>query len=142
MHVLHIFTRFHATDGIATHTVDLTEALSFAACEVSFLAGMIDSTEETKWKVARLENTCKSFQVDPRFVLQRRQEFILFRDAIAALREHVKREAPNVIPQCMVAALWPAREEALRLLRSLPPCIATVQQEPERSLYLSIGLPL
>jgi hypothetical protein len=60
--VLNVFTRFHATDGIATHTVDLSEALSFAACEVSFLSGMVDFTEETKWKVARLENTCKSFQ--------------------------------------------------------------------------------
>jgi hypothetical protein len=62
MRVLNVFTRFHATDGIATHTVDLSEALSFAACEVSFLSGMVDFTEETKWKVARLENTCKSFQ--------------------------------------------------------------------------------
>ena len=65
MRVLNIFTRFHATDGIATHTVDLAEALSFAACEVSFLSGMVDFTEETKWKVARLENTCKTFQIDP-----------------------------------------------------------------------------
>ena len=77
MRVLHIFTRFHATDGIATHTVDLSEALSFATCEVSFLSGMVDSTEETKWKVARLENTCKSFQIDPRLILSGGENAIL-----------------------------------------------------------------
>jgi hypothetical protein len=71
MRVLSVFTRFHATDGIATHMVDLTEALSCAACEVSFLSGMLDFTEETKWKVARLENTCKSFEIDPRLLFKR-----------------------------------------------------------------------
>jgi glycosyltransferase involved in cell wall biosynthesis len=133
MRVLNVFTRFHATDGIATHTVDLSEALSFAACEVSFLSGMIDSTEETKWKVARLENTCKSFELDPRLLLSGRGVHT-FRNAVSAFREHVKRENPDVI-HMHGRALWPVAK-ALRVLRILPPCITTVHQEPERSLYI------
>ena len=132
MRVLNIFTRFHATDGIATHTVDLSEALSFAACEVSFLSGMIDFTEETKWKIARLENTCKTFQIDPHLISA--GGIHSFRNAVSALRKHVKREDPDLI-HMHGRALWPV-VKALRLLRILPPCITTVHQEPERSLYI------
>jgi glycosyltransferase involved in cell wall biosynthesis len=133
MRVLNVFTRFHATDGIATHTVDLTEALSFAACEVSFLSGMLDFTEETKWKVARLENTCKSFEIDPRLLFSG-GKIHTFKDAVSALRQHVKREAPDII-HMHGRALWPVAK-ALRLLRVLPPCITTVHQEPEASLFI------
>ena len=133
MRVLNVFTRFHATDGIATHTVDLSEALSFECCEVSFLSGMIDFTEETKWKVARLENTCKTFQVDPRLLLNV-GGIHTFRNAVSALREHVKREDPDVI-HMHGRALWPVTK-ALRLLRILPPCVTTVHQEPESSLFI------
>ena len=129
MRVLNVFTRFHATDGIATHTVDLSEALSFAACEVSFLSGMVDFTEETKWKVARLG---KSFHVDPRLVGGGGVHS--FRNAVSAFREHVKSEDPDVI-HMHGRALWPVAK-SLRFLRILPPCITTVHQEPESSLYI------
>jgi glycosyltransferase involved in cell wall biosynthesis len=79
------------------------------------------------------ENTCKSFQIDPRLILSG-GGIHTFREAIAALREHFKREDPDVI-HMHGRALWPVAK-ALRLLRILPPCITTVHQEPERSLYI------
>jgi glycosyltransferase involved in cell wall biosynthesis len=128
MRVLNLFTRFHATDGIATHTVALSEALSQAGCQMSFLSGKLDVTEETKWKVNRLQEVCKSFQIDAR-LLPDNLGIHALKDTAAALTEHVKREAPEII-HMHGRALWPLAR-ILRVLRILPPCVTTVHQEPE-----------
>jgi glycosyltransferase involved in cell wall biosynthesis len=134
MRILNLFTQFHATDGIASYTVTLSEALKEAGCEVSFLSGELDFTEETQWKVSQLQKVCKSFLIDKRLFLGEGKGIHAFRDAGAALSEYVKREAPDII-HLHGRALWPLTT-ILRILRILPPCVTTVHVEPDFLLSL------
>ena len=130
MRILNLFTQFHATDGIASYMVTLTEALKEAGCEVSFLSGELDFTEETEVKVSQLKKVCKPFEIDERLFLDEEKGGIrALRKAAAALCQYVKRETPDVI-HMHGRALWPLTR-VLRVLRILPPCVTTVHVEPE-----------